>query len=178
MLHYAGRRKPLAPTCNLCLIRDDLTTVWCEVTSSIRTRHPDEERPDLPLDSAKSKSSTTSSNQDDPPQAPEVGVKELLLCLRPIRDGDEKVDEKHRFTGKREVSDDSNTACTSSGDEKKSGKSSLSTDAPVRAPPLKKRKAELEETASKESSEAQDLSTPGPVDTAVAESLMMMSTKK
>merc|ERR1711957_349870 len=37
------RKKPLAPTCRMCLIRDDLTTVWCEVTSSIRNKSSDED---------------------------------------------------------------------------------------------------------------------------------------
>lgn len=43
-------------------------------------------------------------------------VKEILLCLRPIRDGDEKVDPKYRFVvrEKREVSDDSRTGLSSS----------------------------------------------------------------
>merc|ERR1719162_2249357 len=31
-----ARPRPLAPTCNITLIRDDLTTILCEVTSSIR----------------------------------------------------------------------------------------------------------------------------------------------
>ena len=34
----SARQRPLAPTCNVTLIRDDLTTILCEVTSSIRTR--------------------------------------------------------------------------------------------------------------------------------------------
>lgn len=54
--------------------------------------------------------SATSTNQakdskscDDADDVSEVEVKELLLCLRPIRDGDEKVAEEFRF---RPVSDD------------------------------------------------------------------------
>lgn len=115
---FPGRNKPLAPTCNVCLIREDLTTLWCEVTSSIRTRSVEDESLDegLPgigngtgssknakgpaaIKSAGSKSSkaSTISCDDTPadPKAPET--KELLLCLRPIRDGDGKVDESLRF---------------------------------------------------------------------------------
>ena len=45
---FSDRRQKLAPTCRLCLIRDDLTTVWCEVTSSIRDRSLDEEGEEKP----------------------------------------------------------------------------------------------------------------------------------
>merc|ERR1740117_1185680 len=41
------RPRPLAPTCNICLIRDDLTTIWCEVTSSIRTVTTDDDQTDV-----------------------------------------------------------------------------------------------------------------------------------
>mmetsp|Transcript_28092 Transcript_28092/g.46512 ORF Transcript_28092/g.46512 Transcript_28092/m.46512 type:complete len:794 (+) Transcript_28092:229-2610(+) len=106
----ARRQKPLAPTCNICLIRDDLTTIWCEVTSSIRTRSLKDEAEDanppaLALPQAKgSKSSKTGSSddasdekQESKQQQPDE-IKELLLCLRPIRDGEQKVDESMRFT--------------------------------------------------------------------------------
>jgi hypothetical protein len=45
-----------------------------------------------------------------------AGAKEILLCLRPIRDGDEKIDPKFRFVAKekREVSDGSMTGPSSS----------------------------------------------------------------
>ena len=36
------RSRPLAPACNISLIRDDLSTIWCELTSSIRTRSPND----------------------------------------------------------------------------------------------------------------------------------------
>lgn len=119
LLDVSGRNKPLAPTCNVCLIRDDLTTLWCEVTSSIRTRSVEDETPDETMStngnaggakngkgvvaakSAVSKTSKTSTvSSDDAPIEPKPKApvtKELLLCLRPIRDGDGKVDESLRF---------------------------------------------------------------------------------
>jgi hypothetical protein len=97
-LNPEHRTKPLAPTCRICIIRQDLTTVWCEVTSSIRTRSSDEE---------------TSDSLEEPFESSEVAVvaappktevKELLLCLRPIRDGEKKVDETLRFVSPKSAS--------------------------------------------------------------------------
>jgi len=77
------RKKPLAPACRMCLIRDDLTTIWCEVTSSIRNRLVDEE----PAEETKGSETLGTKHRQ----------KELLLCLRPIRDGEKKVNESLRF---------------------------------------------------------------------------------
>lgn len=74
-----NRKMPLAPTCRICLIKNDLTTVWCEVTSSIRY---------------KSEELKVYENSDT------SGTKfdlEVLFCLRPIRDSLKKVDESLRF---------------------------------------------------------------------------------
>ena len=73
----------------MCLIRDDLTTVWCEVTSSIRDRSLDEEGEEKPA--------AESAGASSDPTALTLENKELLLCLRPIRDGEKKVDESLRF---------------------------------------------------------------------------------
>jgi hypothetical protein len=75
----------------MCLIREDLSTVWCEVTSSIRTRTSEEE--DGEEKTANSKSSGSNSDTNGSKE----GQLELLLCLRPIREGDKKVDESLRF---------------------------------------------------------------------------------
>jgi len=73
----------------MCLIRDDLTTVWCEVTSSIRNKSSDEDAGEENATNSKStESSETSGTKID---------QELLLCLRPIRNGGKKVDETLRF---------------------------------------------------------------------------------
>lgn len=73
------------------LIRSDLTTVWCEVTSSLGTRILEVESFDFPS------TSKSAAPSDDSPPAPKEEVMELLLCLRPIRDGEKKVDESLRF---------------------------------------------------------------------------------
>ncbi len=103
-IEAGGRPRPLAPTCNICLIRDDLTTIWCEVTSSIRTRSLDEEQLDASTvsnsaSSNQKKSKAVSSNNGDEQASinENTQTKELLLCLRPIRDGVEKVSEDLRF---------------------------------------------------------------------------------
>mmetsp|Transcript_7367 Transcript_7367/g.10525 ORF Transcript_7367/g.10525 Transcript_7367/m.10525 type:complete len:252 (-) Transcript_7367:125-880(-) len=118
------RPKPLAPTCNVCLIRDDLTTIWCEVTSSMRTRSLQEDTDPMVetpistspvttttgLSSTSGNSSGGGSKTPTGPASPSPSppsdsvtdqskdeIKELLLCLRPLRDGEEKVDESFRF---------------------------------------------------------------------------------
>jgi len=109
-------------------------------------------------------------------------VKELLLCLRPIRDGEDKVDAKHRLTAKRAVSDDSNTQSTGASGEGNSGQSSPSTTGDL---PLKKRKKEAEGSVVKKSLMSEktpltaEANTSGLADAAdVAESLVMMSSKR
>lgn len=73
----------------MCLIRDDLTTVWCEVTSSIRNKSSDEDGlEEKAMNSKSTESSDTSGAKLD---------QELLLCLRPIRNSTKKVDESFRF---------------------------------------------------------------------------------
>lgn len=73
----------------MCLIRDDLTTVWCEVTSSIRKKSSDEDGlEDKAMNSKSTESSDASGGKQD---------QELLLCLRPIRNSTKKVDESFRF---------------------------------------------------------------------------------
>jgi len=98
----ALKSRPLAPTCNVCLIRDDLSTIWCEVTSSIHSTSALDDRSITPSAygvSCKSfqtkKESDCSKDQEAEALAP--FRKELLLCLRPIRDGTEKVSEELKF---------------------------------------------------------------------------------
>mmetsp|Transcript_26931 Transcript_26931/g.59145 ORF Transcript_26931/g.59145 Transcript_26931/m.59145 type:complete len:811 (+) Transcript_26931:211-2643(+) len=84
------RKKPLAPTCRMCLIRNDLTTVWCEVTSSSRNKSSDEDGEDL-------KATNSKSTEGSETSGPKV-EQEILLCLRPIRNSSKKVDESFRLT--------------------------------------------------------------------------------
>ena len=90
----------------MCLIRDDLTTLWCEVTSSIRTKHVKEESEDgaASSDELTTKIGTASTTDEAPIEEKEKlpKTKELLLCLRPIRDGDRLVDESLSFARARE----------------------------------------------------------------------------
>jgi len=108
-----SRPRPLAPTCNVTLIRNDLSTILCEVTSSIRTRCLSDERCDsalLPSGASgqspveksssfvKDKKENSNLKSDNVFEGTNRGdLKELLLCLRPIRDGEETVQEAFRF---------------------------------------------------------------------------------
>jgi hypothetical protein len=149
LLCFADQRKLLAPACNVCLIRKNLSTIWCEVTSSIRTREAVEASEEDSVDGKASRrpSSTAGSEADGPSVAP---VKELLLCLRPIREGEKKVAEEFRFVRHTEEQAGGMTVSASS--------SSI---------PPKKRKRE-------ESSESSAASMPK-VEQSVVESLMLMT---
>merc|ERR1711862_92920 len=105
----ARKPKPLAPTCTVCLVRLDLTTIWCEVTASIRTTVVEVED-DIPIpenkntkENKKGSNNNNNNNSNAPPttqentESPlETNEKEVLLCLRPLRDG-ENVGEELRF---------------------------------------------------------------------------------
>lgn len=93
------------------LIRNDLSTIWCELTSSIRTRPVDDI--DKEVAAATQPQPKGGNGQKVAPNA--VGSvnesaesvqeeKELLLCFRPIREG-EVVGEELRFCPK-ETSED------------------------------------------------------------------------
>lgn len=182
-----GRRKPLAPTCNVCLIRNDLSTLWCEVTSSIRTREPEEDLDDgLTVDTRKPPPDTSrasSVSNDTPNDAIPVKteeketVREILLCLRPIRDGDEKVDPKYRFVARerREVSEDSNTGNSSSTSADADPASSSDQGRP--SGPAKKRKMTANDPDDDPYKRTRTDSEVG-MDAAVVESLMLMSHRK
>lgn len=169
-----GRRKPIAPTCDICLIRKDLTTLWCEVTSSIRTKEPDEDCADSGSTDSKKKSDSKSSLIDNfGDEKGEIQVeKELLLCLRPIRDGEHNMhDSKLRFEKKG---------------KKKKRLSSEDDGALNAAPnrPFKKRGMTAEVTFSSSTSktggeqeehQAQKSLASEEIDTDAAESLMLMN---
>jgi hypothetical protein len=114
------QKKPLAPAVRMCLIRQDLTTVWCEVTSSIGTRLVEVDLPDFPS------ASKSGAPSEDTPVAVKEEVMELLLCLRPIRDGEKKVDESLRFVAPKSVeqADAEGLVSSSSGDPNMPGSSS------------------------------------------------------
>ena len=74
--------------------------MWCEVTSSLRTQATEGETPDVQASNKPSPSAMDSAKPDS---------KEMLLCLRPIRDGEKKVDESLRFVSPRVSSSDDST---------------------------------------------------------------------
>jgi len=81
------RARPMAPSRNVCLIRSDLSTIWCEMTSSVRTSKAQACLDDMERGSVSKEGSV---------QEPEVMEKEILLCFRPIQEGD-KVSSDLRF---------------------------------------------------------------------------------
>jgi hypothetical protein len=96
-----GRR--LAPVYEVCFIRDDLTTVWCELTSSIfcvRSLFDDESSFDPKaalgaIANSKGIKSAQSSGNDTVLEEHD----ELLLCIRPTYEG-KKIGEEFRFACK------------------------------------------------------------------------------
>jgi len=98
-----SRPVPLAPACDVCLIRSDLSTIWCELTSSIRTR-PSKIGGGAITDSASLLPEDESSPEHQGEQVEEEEEqeeeKELLLCFRPLREG-EQVGEELRFVPKK-----------------------------------------------------------------------------
>ena len=81
------------PTCNMCFIRGDLTTVWCEVTASNRAVSSYEKTTVSPSPS----SPLQQIDALNPPM-------ELLLCLRPIKGGTEMATEEFRLKPKHKIS--------------------------------------------------------------------------
>jgi len=140
-LNSNGRQKPLAPTCNVCLIRSNLTKLWCEVTSSIRNQSSsdnDDDSEDLinvaqgkvgqqkssSRSLAGSKTSKSSASTSEEILPPKENIKEILLCLRPIRDGDNEVDPSLRFNPKPVTPIKNQISSSISGDQSNDGGSS------------------------------------------------------
>ena len=193
-IYYSlGRQKPLAPTCNVCLIRSNLTKLWCEVTSSIRNQSSgddDDDSEDLTnstLDkSGQPKSSSTgsktskssaSTSEDTPP--PKEIIKEILLCLRPIRDGDNEVDASLRFNPLKEVTP-TKTQTSSSSPVDQSNEGSTSSNPNTSKLPKKHIPVLLESNGIRK--KRMRIMTDSPIrdsetEKSVVESLMLMSNK-
>lgn len=101
-----NRPRPLAPGCVVGLICSDLTTMYCEITSSIRTRSHNDEDNELGIIDHNPKPSTKTLEE-----GAQEGEKELLLCLRPMRKG-AKVGDDLRFP--HQVSESSNATSNKS----------------------------------------------------------------
>jgi len=180
--HSSGRRKPIAPTCNICLIRKDHTTIWCEVTSSIRTKEEEEDAAESVSGDSKSKSKQPgkSLSKSPSPTGNEKALtdaatteveKELLLCLRPIRDG-ELHDGKRRYDKK--VKGKKKRAAPSSNDDDDDWEGGNSPNRPF------KKRGVAEVTSSSKSTTKTDHEDPvasEEMDTDAAESLMLMTKK-
>lgn len=102
------RTRPLAPACNVRLIRKDLSSIWCELTSSIRTRPSndnDNEFNIIPSSQYKTGNNPKAGSESVCSSVTEE--KELLLCFRPTREGG-TVGEELRFCSQIEKCDESN----------------------------------------------------------------------
>jgi hypothetical protein len=158
------------------------------VTSSIRTREPDEDFDDgFEVDSRKpppsqpdaSRASSVTNETEievlaSKPEGKE-GVKEILLCLRPIRDGDEKGDPTFRF-GAREKGLEARISGTSTIASAQVDVSSSSDQGRLSPGAAKKRKM-LESGVGEAYKRTRTESDVG-MDAAIAESLVLMSSSK
>lgn len=75
---------PFSLTCTVCLIRRDRSTVWCEVTSSLHTSVVSPEG----SNTAAAAAASTGETSEETTTAPDP---EVLLCLRPFREGDKAI---------------------------------------------------------------------------------------
>ena len=130
------------------MIRNDLSTIWCELTSSIRTRPLDDaadigrnDVPDSKADkngSGGGKGNSDGTNESAASSQPsEEEVKELLLCFRPIREGT-VVGEDLRFCPKVSDSEKESSAnnSASSGAKKASSCAPSSTETQAAVAPV------------------------------------------
>lgn len=190
-----------------------MTTIWCEVTSSVRTKDTEDETDDTTSinfnrGTNKKQQSTSSSTEGDRAsrkrghgeeaslQGSEdaaredntVGAtqcKEILLCLRPIRDGDEKTDEALRFKPskkkeKRIVSEDNlseeSNSSPADGISEEMTNNTSSADPVERASDDGKRKPSKQRVSSASKRKRPPIE--DDIDKAVVESLMAMSNQK
>jgi hypothetical protein len=142
------------------------------VTSSLRTKDTDDESSDPPAAGSKKAqhsgimeetSSAVGSEDMEPVPAAVPQVKEILLCLRPIRDGDGKTDEANRFVPAKKKD------CRIVSEDNRS--SEATTASPV--PPGRKRTAD---SAHEDSSPHKKRTAPPALnEDEIAESLVFMS---
>lgn len=196
-----GRRKLIHPTCNICLIRSDLSTLWCEVTSSLRTKDNDEDLIENGSIGGEKKMQSSSSvdngfgklvseeasthgseNVDGVEKKVVPQVKEILLCLRPIRDGDAKADEVHRFKPHKQVEnvvseDNRSSEATNTSHVDRNAADSIDAVNSWSAAPGNRQKRMANEVPTGSSKKKRG-PTDEDIDSVVVESLMLMSNKK
>ena len=165
------------------LIRNDLSTIWCELTSSIRTRQNDDV--DVNFVSSSGAGSKSADSSESGP-----GEKELLLCFRPIREG-EAVGPELRFcpnvfqsdgqdsSGEARKVSSSNGICEnvmSSGIDAPSLGESLVLPGTMKNRPPKKRKFQSEESQmSSNKSRSEDTQVDEPDEKSAIESMMELA---
>jgi len=182
------RARPMAPSRNVCLIRSDLSTIWCEMTSSVRTSMPHDE------------ADRGSVSKEGSVQEPEELHKEIMLCFRPIQEG-EKVSSDLRFrrvlASQEKLSDESGSgsnpkipgvsessgggsgsnndgANTSNGADPSSAGTQTDVDGSMQLQknrPLKKRAFELQESAEVGNKKSR------PAETSAVETMMKLAKK-
>jgi hypothetical protein len=147
----------------------------------LKEEDADTSLPTLPARGSKSSKTNSSDEGSDPSIREEV--KELLLCLRPIRDGEEKVDQSLRWLPPKKIQD-SDALLTSTTSENYTGDESPAT----KWGPMKKRQLLEQESSDSgkmvsESTGSEDVEPPqkkqktpaqDDPEQSVAESLMLM----
>lgn len=134
-----SRARPIAPACKVRLIREDLSTIWCELTSSIRTKPiiTPEESTASNSNSKGGKNGESNGSGNNIEASAESAAssesqeeeKELLLCFRPIREG-EMVGEELRFCPKVSESERTEGSSTDLKESSHSGSNPKSSDGP------------------------------------------------
>eukprot|EP00804_Cyclotella_cryptica_P013807 CCRYP_019433-RB/>CCRYP_019433-RB protein AED:0.09 eAED:0.09 QI:1690/1/1/1/0.75/0.4/5/278/505 len=99
------KHRPLAPARNVCLIRNDLTAVWCELTCSIHMRARNDEDIELGIIDLNPKPAPDTQLEE-----PYEHEKELMLCFRQIleRENDGEVYTPSKKT--KAINDDENSS--------------------------------------------------------------------
>lgn len=162
LAYSTGRRKPIAPTCTICLVRKDLSTIWCEVTSSIRTVEGSRDAAPAVTeggsDDGKSSRKLGKSEEGSAPSEFDMqSEKELLLCLRPIRNGEAKVDGAlgFSFPKKKKKSPPKHADAPLVESSAKPPKKRRPDDSPLPEPAAKKAATASKETAESDGDDAE-----------------------
>lgn len=160
------------------MIRNDLSTIWCELTSSIRTRQNDDVDVNFVSSSGAGSKSAGSSESGQ-------GEKELLLCFRPIREG-EAVGPELRFCpniyqsdGQDSSEEDRKLSSTngtgSDGIDAQSLGESLVLSGMKNRPPKKRKFQSEDESVSSKRSRSEDTQVDEPDEKSAIESMMELA---
>ena len=154
----------------------------------MRTREPEEDfdesfevesrkPPPSQPDASRASSVTNEAEAEVLASKPEAkeGVKEILLCIRPIRDGDEKVDPTFRFMARERCLEDNNAGTSTVASAQVDVSSSSDQGRPSPGPAKKRKMSHSGEGgAYKRTRTDSDVG----MDAAIAESLVLMSSSK